>query len=145
MEAIAAVALAGNLAQFIEYSIKAVLTTYEIFHNPDAAWREVRELKSVVDSVDQSLQSIHDSRDVSNTGYASDTVLENLVAGCLAISGEITALLKSLELEDENAGFIQNVHRKAKSLIRRPELKGLCDRLHSIRDQISAHLLLLIR
>ncbi|KAH6845538.1 hypothetical protein B0I37DRAFT_380479 [Chaetomium sp. MPI-CAGE-AT-0009] len=145
MEAIAAVALAGNVAQFIEYSIKAVLKTYELLRKPNEAWKEAKELKDVVSSAYQSLQSIRNSRDVNSTGCVPDKVLETLVASCLAVSSEIRNLLNSLELDDLDVGLLQNVERKARSLVMRPELKALCSRLHTLRDQISAHLLFLIR
>jgi hypothetical protein len=148
MEALAAVALAGNVAQFIEYSIKAVLKTYELLDNPSGALAELEELRDVADSVEQSLQSIRNSPDVGDNGSAmpgKDKVLEALVANCLSVSGEITAVLGGLELDAPAADFFQAVQKRARAVLKKPELKQLCGRLHCLRDQISAHLLVLIK
>ncbi|KAK0670069.1 hypothetical protein QBC41DRAFT_390621 [Cercophora samala] len=147
MEAIAAVALAGNVAQFVEYSIKAMLMTYELLHGTNGTLAEVRELKDVVDSVDQSLRRVRDSQEVSDAGAAvlPDKALGSLVASCLAISDEINGVISNLKLEDTSDSFFRNVRTRAKVMAMKPELKSLCGRLNGLRDQISAHLLFLIR
>jgi len=145
MEALAAIAFAGNIAQFVEYSIKAILKTPRLLESANGAWVENTELEGIVDSVKKSLQGVHESRDTSNNGAVLDPILENLTASCLAVSGEIMAILDRLKLEDPGAGFFQGMQKTAKSLVKRSELKDLCDRLQLLRDQISAHLLVLIR
>lgn len=145
MEAIAAVALAGNAAQFVEYSIKAIQKTYELLNSPDGAWGEIAELKTVVESVELSMQIVRDSQDGSKNGPVLDKILEGLVADCLAVSDEISELLDGLKLDDPSASFFQALQKTVKSLAKKPQLKELCGRLHNLRDQISAHLLVLIR
>ncbi|KAF4913555.1 hypothetical protein CGCVW01_v010858 [Colletotrichum viniferum] len=50
MEALAAVSLAGNVAQFLEFGLKAVATTYELLRNPDGTLQENIDLQSIAQS-----------------------------------------------------------------------------------------------
>lgn len=144
MEALVALALAGNVAQFIEYSIKAILKTSELFGSANGTVEEIEDLGDIVDSVKQSLKSIKGSKTTINNGVVLDTVLENLNASCLAISGKIMTILDGLKLNDDDTRF-NKVMQRARALAKKPELDELCRRLYSLRDQISAHLLVLIR
>ncbi|KAH7006952.1 hypothetical protein EDB80DRAFT_880472 [Ilyonectria destructans] len=144
MEALVALTFAGNVAQFIEYSIKAILGTSELFDSANGTVTEIVELKSIVDSVKQSLMNIEGSKDTINNGAVLDTALVNLNASCLAMSGKIVTILDGLKLEDGAVRF-DRVMQKARIMAKKPELDELCRRLYNLRDQISAHLLVLIR
>ncbi|KAI8277551.1 hypothetical protein K4K59_009456 [Colletotrichum sp. SAR11_240] len=50
MEALAAVSLAGNVAQFLEFGLKAVATTYELLRNPDGTLQENIDLQNIAQS-----------------------------------------------------------------------------------------------
>ncbi len=144
MEALVALALAGNVAQFIEYSIKAILKTSELLGSTNGTVQEINELGDIVDSVEQSLKSIQGSKTTINNGVVLDVVLENLNASCLAISGKIMTILDGFKLDDDDTRFYK-VMQRARALAKKPELDELCRRLYSLRSQISAHLLVLIR
>lgn len=47
MEALAAISLAGNLAQFLEHALKAVSKTRELLKNPDSKLDENLDLEEI--------------------------------------------------------------------------------------------------
>jgi hypothetical protein len=145
MEALAAVALAGNVAQFLEYAIILVLKTPELLSSTDRALKEITELEDVVDDVQQSLQSISPSNHMYANGVSSDKTLEDLTQRCLAISGEVMAIADGLKLKASGDGIIQGATVVAKTIFKMPKLKEISTRLYALRDQISAHLIILIR
>lgn len=144
MEALVALALAGNVAQFIEYSIKAILKTSELFSSANVTVEEIEDLGDIVDGVKQSLKNIKGSTTTLNNGVVLDTVLENLNGRCVAISDKIMTVLAGLSLNDDDTRF-NKVMQRARALAKKPELDELCRRLYSLRDQISSHLLVLVR
>ncbi|KAI0111200.1 hypothetical protein GGR51DRAFT_509331 [Nemania sp. FL0031] len=145
MEALAAVALAGNVAQFLEYAIILVARTPEILSSTDRALKEITELEDVIDDVQQSFQGISLSNQANENGATSDKTLEDLTKRCLAISDEVMDIVKGLKLKASGDGIIQGAAMVTKSLFKMPKLKELSGRLYALRDQVSAHLIILIR
>ncbi|KAJ8132313.1 hypothetical protein O1611_g1316 [Lasiodiplodia mahajangana] len=145
MEALAAVALAGNVAQFLEYAIILVSRTPEILSSTDRALKEITELEDVIDDVQQSFQGISLSNQTNESGATSDKTLEDLTKRCLAISEEVMDIVKGLKLKASGDGIIQGAAMVTKSLFKMPKLKELSGRLYALRDQVSAHLIILIR
>ncbi|KAI1826058.1 hypothetical protein F4861DRAFT_131988 [Xylaria intraflava] len=145
MEALAAVALAGNVAQFLEYAIILVSKTPEILRSPDRTLKEVSELESIVDDVEQSLHNISPSNLKYQNGAKPDKTLNELTRKCLTISNEIMTIVDSLKLKTPEAGVMQGAAIVTKSLFKMPKLKQLSESLYDLRDQVSAHLITLIR
>ncbi|KAI3327824.1 hypothetical protein HD806DRAFT_335790 [Xylariaceae sp. AK1471] len=145
MEALAAVALAGNVAQFLEFSITAVSKTAELLRSADGTLKEMAEVKHIVDAVKQSFESIRAPNDMHGNGVGLDKTLKTLTENCLAVSDEIMAIVDGLKLKDPGAGIMQGAAKVTKSLSKKSKLKELSERLYALRDQVSAHLIILIR
>src|SRR5437868_4040514 len=109
MEALAAVALAGNVAQFLEYAITAVSKTVELLDSTEGTLKENTEVERIVDDVKQSFESIRASNVMDGNGAMSDKTLDNLTKSCLAVSGEIMAIVDGLKLKEPGANIIQGV------------------------------------
>jgi len=148
MDALAAVALAGNVAQFIEYAITLVLKTPEILNSSDHMFKEVSEIKCIIEDVEQSLHSISLSAPRGQKETRSDKTLDDLTRRCLAISNEIMTIVDNLKLKIHGHGpasIIQGTAIAVKSLSKMSKLEQLTKRLYELRDQVSAHLIILIR
>lgn len=145
MEALAAVALAGNVAQFLEYAIILVLRTPEILKSTERTLKEVTLIEEIVDDVKLSLPGISLSNENNINTVRSDKTLEDLIQRCLEISSEIEAIANGLKLKGSGDSIIQGAAMVTKTLFKTSKLKELTETLYALRDQISAHLIILIR
>ncbi|KAI0505754.1 hypothetical protein F5B22DRAFT_496145 [Xylaria bambusicola] len=145
MEALAAVALAGNVAQFLEYAIILVTRIPEILNSPNHTFMETNELETIVLDVQQSFCSISISNPKAQDGAASDKTLDGLTKRCLAVSDEIMTITNSLQVNTSGITIIQAIEMVSRTLLKSSKLKQLSERLYDLRGQVSAHLIILIR
>ncbi|KAI0871317.1 hypothetical protein GGS24DRAFT_471965 [Hypoxylon argillaceum] len=145
MEALAAVALAGNVAQFLEYAIILILRTPEILKSTERTLKEVTLIEEIVDDVKLSLPGISLSNENNINTVRSDKTLEDLIQRCLEISSEVEAIANDLKLKGSGDSIIQGAAMVTKILFKTSKLKELTETLYALRDQISAHLIILIR
>lgn len=104
MEALAAVSLASNVAQFLEYGLKAVATTYELLRTPDGKLQENVDLQNIAQSVQSGFgQKLKELR-LDSIAEQAATSLEK-VADDLKSRDE---LLSSLDLPLSNSRAAEN-------------------------------------
>ncbi|KAF9873502.1 hypothetical protein CkaCkLH20_08961 [Colletotrichum karsti] len=172
MEAIAAVALAGNVAQFLEYAVKGVSKMNELLKSPDGTLKEDIDLRLIADGtryysnrvslnkiakgtetrledVDAALATKNDmslrfDSPTSPERLRNDDILQDLVSRCLAVAGEILGILELPGIWAPRSDIFLRVKIVTKTFLKRSELKELWDKLCALRDQVSAHLLVLL-
>ncbi|RFU79029.1 hypothetical protein TARUN_3158 [Trichoderma arundinaceum] len=149
MDALGAISLAGNVVQFVEYAIIAVAKAAEIFNSADGRLREDAELELIVNDVKSSFQSVHPSEDTGNKVSVSDKDLNHLIEKCDLVADDIMTILETCRLKVKQTrattDFFQAFGKASKSLSKQPELRELRGRLFTLRDQVSTHLIVLIR
>ncbi|ROW04506.1 hypothetical protein VMCG_05045 [Cytospora schulzeri] len=136
MDALAAIGLASNIAQFVEYGIDFVKVALEITQSPEGETEQNATIRVIVQDMTNTLKDINTS--------GSDETLDALASKCLSASSEINTIIAEISRKPED-NIVQTLHKAGKSLLKRKEVRELADRLSSIRVQISHHLLVLLR
>lgn len=136
MDAITAIGLASNIAQFVEYGIQFVKIALEITHSPDGKTEENDVIQGITRDMTETLKDIKVS--------GSDKTLDALARKCLSAASKLDAIIKDGSRSPEDS-LVQTLHKAGKNMFKRKEVRELADHLSSIRAQISHHLLVLLR
>ncbi|KAJ5005429.1 hypothetical protein K4K48_007180 [Colletotrichum sp. SAR 10_66] len=162
MEALAAVSLAGNVAQFLEFGLKAVATTHELLRNPDGTLQENIDLQNIAQSTKSgfadklrelqlgaiaaevvcSLDKVEEDKKGRDEFLSS---LELPLPASRAAENAILGILDGLKASTtRREGLYLKITIVSKTLWKRSELKELHERLNALRSQVSAHLVVLL-
>lgn len=142
MEALAAVSLAGNVAQFLEYAINAARLAFQITGN--AKPEQIRSIQKTIRQVRDSLGLLEETKD-DVAKQTENEVLQSLVTDCLKVATEMKTIIDNLEDKGKGTWEIVEGLQKAGYLIYKgKDLQRLSERLFKLRSEVSAHLIVLI-
>lgn len=144
MEALAAVGLASNVAQFLEYGISVVHLTSQIMRSTKGTSQQMAELELVATDITQTLQTINKA-ETQYAGGRRDEVLHKLVARCLELSTQIIDIVNGLKMQKNvRPRVFEGAHKTGLSMYKKKELEHLSGQLSALRTQVTSHLTLLI-
>ncbi|KAK5996604.1 hypothetical protein PT974_01941 [Cladobotryum mycophilum] len=133
MQTIAAVGLAGNIAQFSEHAIAVVSRTIEISQSNRPSPKEKQHMEDAMTDMKDIISRVKASnQDASN--LAKDRTLEDLAVECISLSNE-----------DSKWQLVRKHTQLRPITIQKRELKDLASRLQDIQNGVSAHLLGILR
>lgn len=136
MDAITAIGLASNIAQFVEYGIQFVKIALDIAHSPDGKTEDNDVIQGITRDLTETLKDIKIS--------GSDKTLDALASKCLSAASKLDAIIKDNSRSPEDS-LVQTLHKAGKNTFKRKEVRELADHLSNIRAQIAHHLLVLLR
>jgi hypothetical protein len=137
MEALAAVGLAGNIVQFIDFSCKLFDQANSIYHSQSGASKGAQDLEAITESLldlstrlDKSLEKQYKLGDPK-----AQQTLKILAKGCHDTANELVTLLQSLRAK--NAGSKWHSFRASLAgLLKESEINNLQKRLNDYRSQL---------
>ena len=108
MEALAAIGLAGNLVQFIDFACKLFDQATLIYHSQAGAGQDTQSLQSITKSLEQVSTSLYESAHQksqslrSGSGSTQASVLIRLAKDCELAAGELLSALDDLKAKSPN-------------------------------------------
>lgn len=142
MEALAAVSLAGTVAQFLEYAISAARLAFQLVGDAEPGKR--RDILETVEDARESLQILED-KEKHDARSMNDLVLEGLVTKSLKVAVEIKIILDTLEMKGKGTWrLLEGLNKTAYLIYKGKDLERLSERLFRLRSEVSAHLIILI-
>lgn len=152
MEALAAVSLASNILQFVEFAGKLVSRSTEIYHSADGRLNTYTVLEEAAENLtDLSRRLREESVGSSSLGAAkTDNLAERQLLQLCKESREITTeIVENINKVKANAGAgskaLQSVAQAIRCVWNEREIKDLETRLQNIRQQINTALLFSLR
>lgn len=142
MEALAAVSLAGNVAQFLEYAISAAQLAFQLVGEKNPLGQ-----KDILDTVENTRDSLKllENKEEIDAGVTNDVVLQDLVSKSLKTGAEIKVVLDTLEAKGRGSWDLWEGLQKTGYLIYKgKDLQRLSERLFKLRSEVSSHLLVLM-
>lgn len=131
MEALAAVSLAGNILQFVDFSGKVISSSKQLYRSADGSLVE----NSDSEKITKDLKAL--SEVIQQSG-SSDPVLGELCIGCIAISGQLLHALEKLQVKGKHSRS-QSLRKALKSLWGKQAVRSLEARM-GYREQLILHL-----
>ena len=138
MEALAAVSLAGNILQFLDFTHDAISKSRQIHTSISGTLKEHADLKGLTT----------DLKDLSGRLQASsgsvDLVLEQLCSRCREVADELLEALESLRVKGKHTRF-QCLRKALKVLWGQEKLRKLEERLAGFRHELNLHITVELR
>ncbi|KAL1842598.1 hypothetical protein VTJ49DRAFT_4778 [Mycothermus thermophilus] len=142
MEPLAAIGLASNILQFVEFTHKLVSTTHRLYQHGSRL--EFLELESIAQGLRDRARAVTDgSRRIQSTEGANseDQPLERLAADCIRITDELLAALDSLRCREPGNKW-GSFYQALKTIWKADDIKALQDRVDRIGNALSHHLVI---
>lgn len=136
MEALAAIGLASNVAQFVEYAIQFTKLAHKLASGDGGAIREHEGITAITNSMAEAMKEIDQT--------SADTALNSLASQCLQVAVDVQGIINDLSNRPD-ANLIRSLHKAGKTFYKQQEIQTLSDLLSNMRAQVSHHLLTLIR
>ena len=141
MEALAAVGLAGNLVQFIDFTCKLFDQATSIYHSQAGAGQDTQSLQSITKSLEQVSTSLYESAHQksqsihSGSSSTQASVLIRLAKDCELAAGELLSALDDLKAEKPESRW-SSFRAALKSTWKAPQVEVLEKRLNTYRSQL---------
>ena len=133
MEALAAVGLAGNILQFLDFTHDTISKSRQIRTSISGTLKEHADLKGLT----------ADLKDLSGRLQTSsgpvDLVLEQLCSRCREVADELLEVLESLRVKGKHTRF-QSLRKALKVLWGKEKLRILEERLAGFRHELNLHI-----
>ena len=144
MDPLSAVSLASTVVQFLDFGIKLVAKTHEIYNSAEGA--EVRNIE--LDAIAQNFVSLNQrvrSRSRKVCAYAiseDEKALEAMTEQCNKVGEELIDALQKAKVQGVHKRW-KSVRQALKSVLGRDKIQELYDRLKQYREQIVVVLLVI--
>lgn len=138
MEAIAAVSLAGNILQFLNFTGDVISKSRQIHHSISGTLREHDELEGCT----SDLKAL--SGRLQASAGPVDSVLVQLCSSCCEVADELLVALKRIGVQG-NTTRSQSLRRALKALWGQEGLRSLERRLAEFRQQLTFHVAVELR
>ncbi|KAF2866677.1 P-loop containing nucleoside triphosphate hydrolase protein, partial [Massariosphaeria phaeospora] len=134
MEALAAVGLAGNIVQFVDFSCKLFDQATSIYHSTSGTSRDAEDLESITRNL-QDLSVRLSQKNHNQTHPQDHTALKKLAKECETTANELLSALQALKAKKPDSKW--NSFRTAlASAWKQPRVDALEKRLHTYRSQL---------
>lgn len=140
METLAAIALAGNILQFVETRAKFAKNAAQLYNSVNGKLPEHEQLGAGAADLQHLMETMQ-----SHQTTARDPRLNLLVGKCWEVSTELVSVIDSFGLPGEEKRWLKSVSKSFQATRMKPQLEELKGRLDAIRAQICARLTVLIR
>jgi hypothetical protein len=138
-EALAAIGLASNIIQFVEFASKLIATSAEIRSNATANIQENHEIDVVTRDLQQQLGILDLAFKSSRNPGMTDLLKE-----CISLAAELKSLVQDAQGKSGKTGRVTSMVKAFRVLRKRGAIADLEKRMNRIRDGILAHLSVLL-
>lgn len=141
MDPISAAGLASAVLTFVEFSWKLVKGSYDIYHSDTNTPADAVSISAVLKDLDDVTETLR--VDCHGSSRHHD-FLNDLATQCLAVSGELSTLLKDLQRKEGNRVW-RSVEAKWNLMRKEKDMASLEQRLASLRLQLLLRLTTIMR
>ena len=131
MEILAAIGLAGNIVQFVDFSGKLVTKTAEIYRSGTGALVENIDIETATNDLVLLSTKLHDS--ANSTG---DTALGELCLSCDTVAKELLSALDKVKVKGKKQKW-KSFRKALRSVWSKEDIAALEQRLARFRDELN--------
>jgi len=138
-ETLAAIGLASSIMQFVDCGIRWASRAQELYKSVDGCLKENSELEGVINDLRAMLVGLNGSL------LSGEPELEALVLACSQLADELRGILRALRVDQKKSPWKESVMKGFESMRKKSQMLDIERRLFRLRDQICAHLNILLR
>ena len=150
LDPLSALSLASAIVQFLDFGVKLVAETSQIYRSTTGTLNENAELEDATEKIDRLNSKILEQNDVGAAEAVSEdeSILHELARKSKVIANELLTLLQDLKVKSAGKSRKWESFRKAvaaQSPGNKGKLQVLEKKLRELQDDISHHLVYLMR
>ena len=148
MDPLSAVAFAGNILCFIDFSIKLISKSSKLYYAKEGALEENLDFEAIAARLSSLNNSLMRKSRTTKAPEDADAAahfhsLQQIVAACNGIALQLTTALQ--ELKVHRLSKWKTIYQALKSILKENEMEKLFHRLTMYRDELVVHLLVIGR
>lgn len=153
MEPLSAIALASSIISFIEFALKLVSNSREVYEATDGLTDENIKLGAVAARLSRinravrtrghDLKHVSDDDDDDDEAVAHAQSLQAIVHGCDEVATQLLTALEKLRPKTDSKW--SSVYAALKSILKQPKLKKLNEQLRAYREEMVLHIIVLVQ
>ena len=136
MEAIAGIALASNILQFVQLGLSVVSKGHAFKRSSDGALKKHKDLNVIVDDLDKVLLQLE---------VDTDDGLAPLRERCKLVGGELKAMLRKTVAGSTKGQLFSSYRKAIVAVWNEREVRELQERLEGLREEMGVRLQMLMR
>ncbi|KAF2138031.1 uncharacterized protein K452DRAFT_353274 [Aplosporella prunicola CBS 121167] len=141
MEALAAIGLAGNIAQFLDFGFRILSQSRELYRSGSGSLQENIDLENVTTDLERLVEGLA-VKPSQQCASQDDIRLSKLAASCQSTSNDLVMLLGDLKMGENPPRKRWYSFRYAiRTWRKKSRLQELQQRLEMFRNQVNVHLL----
>lgn len=136
MEAFAALGLAGNIVQFVDFGCKLFANAQEIYSSASGSSGRVRDAATIVGALNDLCKRLQERPPLAASSSGGlNTSLDLLASECRQVALQLMDLLERIRTREPHSKW-SSFKGALKTIIREDEVKALERRLEDYRRQI---------
>jgi hypothetical protein len=139
MEALAALSVAGNVVQFIQFASEVVTETRETYRSADDTSAQHLDLEAVAEDLQKLVSPLQASAQAS-TGAAGGLKFKKLLKSCNEAADELHSAIQELKVKDGPHRKWRSFGKALISVWKRENISSFQKRVSLLRDQIQFHI-----
>jgi hypothetical protein len=148
LDPLTALAIAGSIVQFVDFSSKLLAKGHELYAAVDGASIGYSELETIardLNALNDRLQQCLPSQQHDPTQPDSEAGLRRLSAQCSVVAGELVPALEGLKVQGTANRRWKSFRQALKCMMKKEEVNAIATRLQCLRDELNLHILVSIR
>jgi hypothetical protein len=139
MEALAALSLAGNVVQFIQFASQVITETRETYRSADDAGAQHLDLETVAKILRKQISPLQASAQASAEAVGG-LEFKELLASCNEAANELHSAIQELKVKDGPHRKWRSFGKALISVWKREKISSFQKRVSLLRDQIQFHI-----
>lgn len=151
LTALAAISLAGNVAQFVDYALKVVSKRKEAYRSVDGVTDENSDIERVTGELLASSRKLSGSladcgvKPNDSAAIQEDTGLIAIAQSCEKIAGSLLNLLDTFKIEHGKLRRLRSLGQALKAAWKKDEVEELEATLRSYQRQLDTRIIVSLR
>jgi hypothetical protein len=142
MAELAAIGLAGNIVQFVDFGFKLSHDFKELYESTEGGKTKHLELQDVTTDLESLCQKLQNK---TSPATQDDEDLRNLARACTKLARELLAMLEKLKANKERNPKLATFKQALKNIWKDKDISDLEQRLGRYREQLNQRLIYILR
>jgi hypothetical protein len=142
MAELAAIGLAGNLVQFVDFGFKLSRDFKDLYQSAEGGKAKHLELEDVTIDLESLCQKLQES---TSPAPQDDEELRDLARSCAKLARELLAMLEKVKVNKERNPKLATFNQALKNIWKDKDISDLERRLGRYREQLNHRLIYILR
>lgn len=137
LEPISTIGLAGNIIQFLDFTVKIISESHEAYYSAVGTKAEFVELEAIAKHIRGFTPSFHAENSVA---HPADT-FNDVQKSCLAVASELLGTINQLKVQPGPHRRWRSFQHAMRSVWKKDKIHGLQMRLGELRNQMNMQMM----